>query len=62
MLEIYMLFLLAPVVTNLGTFHSLAECQRVSAVIAQARHKPSLEDAEIFGKNRLLCVKVNDKY
>ena len=62
MTSIYMLFLLTPLVTNLGTFPSLEECQRVSKVIAQARHKPSLEDAETFGKNRLLCVKVNDTY
>lgn len=60
MTSIYMLFLLAPVVTNLGTFSTMEECQRVSKVIAQARHKPSLEDAEIFGKNRLLCVKVQN--
>ena len=62
MTSIYILFLLAPIVTNLGSFGSMEECQRVADVVAQARHKPSLKDAETFGANRLLCVKIKNTY
>ncbi len=56
---IYSLFLTAPIITNLGEYKSLAECERVSKVIALARHKGVQADADTFGKNRLLCVQVN---
>jgi hypothetical protein len=59
MTSIYILFLLAPIVTNLGSFPSLEECERVAQVISLARHKGDVKDAETFGANRLLCVKVS---
>jgi hypothetical protein len=59
MTSVYLLFLLAPIVTNLGEFKSLEECERIVKVVSLARHKGIVEDAETFGKNRLLCVQVN---
>lgn len=57
---IYTLFLLAPLVTNLGSHVSLEECERVLSVIASARHEGNIKDAETFGKTRLKCVKVKN--
>lgn len=59
---IYMLFALAPIVTNLGSFPSLEECERVAIILSVNRHEGQTKDAEIFRRNRLLCVKVNDTY
>jgi hypothetical protein len=57
MTSIYILFLVAPLVTHLGTYPSLEECNRVAQVVAFARHKGDVKEAEIFGANRLVCVK-----
>lgn len=57
MTSIYILFLLAPMVTHLGEYPSLQECERVAQVVSLARHKGDVKDAAIFGENRLKCVK-----
>ena len=57
MLEIYILFLTAPLVSHLGSYPSLHECQRVAQVISLHRNKGDVKDAETFGANRLVCVK-----
>jgi hypothetical protein len=57
MTSIYILFLVAPLVTHLGTYPSLEECNRVAQVLALARHKGDVKESEAFGANRLVCVK-----
>lgn len=57
MTSIYILFLVAPLVSNLGTYPSLEECQKVANAIAIARHQGIEADAKMFLDTRLICVK-----
>lgn len=58
MTSIYILFLLAPVVTNLGEFPTMQECERIGKIIASARHQDTANAYEFY-KNRLICVQSN---
>lgn len=59
MTSLYILFLLAPVVTNLGEFSTMQECERIGKIVASARHQNNADDSSVFYKNRLICVQSN---